>query len=151
MADKIVDLLQDILVDEHTASLLYATFSSILANDEINKLAEHYKDESKDEEVHAQEIMDRLLVLGESPAIGIVKEKIDVDAASMVSHTKTLEEGAVVKYNKLYKMANDAGDSVTAKLAVAHAADEESHREFAKAQLKLIEEIGDALWVSRWI
>jgi len=68
-----------------------------------------------------------------------------------MSHVKTLEEGAVVKYNKLYKLANEAGDSVTAKLAVEHAEDEESHREFAKAQLKLIEEIGDALWLQKWL
>jgi bacterioferritin (cytochrome b1) len=151
VADKIVELLQDILIDEHTASLLYATFSAILANDEINGLAKHFKTESKEESIHAKEIRDRLLILGEYPAIGVGKEKIDTDASSMMSHVKTLESNAVDKYNKLYSLAISSGDSVTAELAKDHAVDEESHREFAKAQLKLVEEIGDSLWLQKWL
>ena len=149
--DKIASLLQELLIDEHTASQLYATFGAILDNDEIKKLADHFKSESSDEVKHAQAIRERLLVLGQYPTIGVNAEKVDKDPLEMMSHTKTLEEGAVIKYNKLYKMAMDEGDSVTARLATEHAADEEEHREFAKGQLNLSEDIGDAIWLQKWL
>ena len=148
---KITEALQDILVDEITASALYGVFSAVLANDDVNKLADKFKDESADEAKHAREIEDRLAFLEEMPTIGIAKEKTVRDPVEMVAVTKRLEKGAVEKYNKLFTLAVEQGDSVTAELARAHAADEEAHLNWAEGQERLIEQLGDGLWLHGWL
>ena len=76
---------------------------------------------------HAEEIAERLNLLGEKPTTKPDPIEVGESFEEMINNNINAEEEAVKLYREIIKMANDEGDYVTAKLFTAILEDEEEH------------------------
>ncbi|GGB57708.1 bacterioferritin [Roseibium aquae] len=139
----VIEYLNKALRHELTAVNQYWVHSRLLEDWGYGKLASKELEESKEEQAHAQDLMDRIIFLEGLPNLQVldplrigqsVKEVLECDLAA--------EYVARALYHEAREVCREAGDFVSMSIFETLLADEESHIDFLETELHLVERIG---------
>lgn len=146
---EIIEILNEALTAELTAINQYFVHAKMQQDWGYLSLAEKTRDESIDEMKHAETIIERILYLEGVPnlqRLGAVRVgqtiteqfRLDLEA----------EKEALVLYHKGAVLGREKDDIGTAELFEELLVDEEEHIDWLETQLGLIDQLGEALYVS---
>jgi bacterioferritin len=148
--DQLVELLQEARSDEFETVINYQTNAIALSGVKAQEIADSLSADVGEELGHAEEIGERISVLGGEPrgsyAIEMSQEELQppeeaTDELSVVEGVIEAESDAVATYRELIEAAEEAGDPVTEDLATELLADEEEHlAEFEGFKAGLLDE-----------
>jgi bacterioferritin len=140
---EVLKNLQEALKAELTAISQYFLHSKMCANWGYSRLAAHYRKESIEEMVHAEKLMDRMLLLDGAPnMVDLGPINVGKNAKAMFESDLALEMHASKHLNGAIKTATNAGDNASRALFEEILADEEEHIDYLEGQLHAIDEIG---------
>jgi len=149
---EIVELLNDVLTAELTAINQYFVHAKMQENWGYGHLAEHTRDESIDEMKHAERIVDRILFLDGTPNLQRLSPlRVGETVVEQLRTDLQLEMEAVPRLNAGIAAAVGAGDNGTRDLLEVILVDEEEHIDWLEAQLTLVEQVGEAMYLSQQI
>lgn len=140
---KVIDHLNTILKNELTAINQYMLHARLLGHWGLTKLAAHEFGESKEEMLHADKIMQRLLFLDGKPNMQDMHKLMIGDSVESVLHNDLkLEEVAIPALKAAITDCEKLQDFVTRDLLKAILTDEEGHVDFIETQLELLARMG---------
>lgn len=148
----VLRLLNEQLTSELTAINQYFLHSKMQADWGLTELARHTRAESFEEMRHAEDLTDRILLLGGLPnyqrkfvlRIGqTLREQFDSDLALEIDVVERLKPGIV--------MCREKQDSTSATLLEKIMAAEEDHIDYLQTQLELMDKLGDALYTAQCV
>jgi len=140
---KVLELLNEALKNELTATNQYWLHYRLLDNWGVEKLAEYERGESIDEMKHADRLAERILFLDGLPnfqALGRLRIGENVEEILRADMEAELQ-GAKL-YRDLIAHAETVHDYVTRDLAREILADEEKHIDFIETQFEMIGRMG---------
>jgi bacterioferritin len=146
----VIELLNEVLTNELTAVNQYFLHARMQKNWGFAKLAEHTYDESIDEMKHADLLIERILLLDGHPnvqrldAVRIgenVPEQFEADLAVEVHAMEALRRGIAA--------CREHGDDVTRLLFERILASEEEHVDYLETQIRLVQTLGEANYLSQ--
>ncbi len=140
---NVIKHLNNALKGELTAINQYFLHAKMLEDWGVTKLAKHERAESIEEMVHAETIIDRILLLGGLPNLqDLGKLNIGETVPEVIEGDLKLEREGIAGYRAGIKVAEEAGDYTTADIFKAILADEEGHEDHLETQQKMIEDMG---------
>lgn len=141
---KIIEILNDLLVGELTATDQYLMHGEQYADMGLPGLAEHTLHESLHEREHAQAIIQRILFLEGKPDLSKRDAlNIGADVKGMLESDLDLEYKVVKHLKKAIEACEKAEDFVTREMLLLQLEDTEmDHAYFLEKQLKLIKLTG---------
>ncbi|HYL36616.1 MAG TPA: bacterioferritin [Bryobacteraceae bacterium] len=140
--DKVLENLGIALKAELTAINQYFLHAKMCENWGYFRLGQHYRQESIDEMVHAEKLMNRILFLEGTPNMtDIGPIKVGRNVKAQLENDLALELGAVKHLNSAIKQAAEAGDNASRALFEEILADEEEHVDYLEGQLHAIGEM----------
>lgn len=141
---KIIEILNDLLVGELTATDQYLMHGEQYADMGLRGLAEHTLHESLHEREHAQAIIQRILFLEGKPDLSKRDAlNIGADVKGMLESDLDLEYKVVKHLKKAIEACEKAEDFVTREMLLLQLEDTEmDHAYFLEKQLKLIKLTG---------
>ena len=143
-------LLNEQLTSELTAVNQYFLHSKMQASWGFTELAAHTRSESFEEMTHAERLTDRILLLDGLPnyqrlfslRVGqTVREQLEADLAIELEVVDRLRPGI--------QLCRDRQDSGSANLLESIMLDEERHIDYLEAQLALMDQLGEATYLSQ--
>lgn len=143
-SEKVIERLNEALHLELGAINQYWLHYRLLEDWGYGKLAKKEKEESLEEMVHADKLVERIIFLEGHPNLQTVaplrigrtvKEVLEADLAG--------ELEALASYKKSREICREEGDYVTMAIFEELLSDEEGHTDFLETQLELLEKIGD--------
>lgn len=141
--NTVIKHLNEALKGELTAINQYFLHAKMLEDWGIHKLAAHEKTESEEERVHAEKIIDRILLLGGEPNVGdLGKIYVGQNVKEIIECDMQLEEEGIQGYRQGIKVAEEIGDYTTSNMLKEILAEEEEHLDHQETQLKMIEDMG---------
>jgi len=149
---KIIEALNEVLTAELTAINQYFIHAKMCENWGYKRLAEHNRHEAIDEMKHADELIERILLLEGVPNVQRlgkvnvgekVREQLELDLA--------VEKEAVARLNSAIELAVAAHDNGTRELFEELLTSEEDHIDWLEAQLELIEQVGEQNYLAQQI
>lgn len=139
----VIKCLNNSLKGELTAINQYFLHAKMLEDWGVTKLAKHEKAESIEEMMHAEKIIDRILLLEGLPNLqDLGKLHIGQNVKEVIECDMKLETAGIAEYREGVKIAEAAGDYITAELFKSILAEEEVHLDHQETQLKMIEDMG---------
>ena len=147
---KIIDLLNDVLTAELTAVNQYFVQAKMAENWGYERLAKKFRDESIGEMRDADELIGRILFLEGVPNLQrlgqvnvgqSIKEQLGLDLET--------EKAAIERLNAGIASARAEGDNGTRELLTEILVGEEEHANWLEAQLTLIAQTGEALYLTQ--
>ncbi len=140
---KVIQILNERLVEELTAISQYMVHSEMCANWGFHKLHEAIEKQAIDEMKHAETLIGRILFLEGTPSVSkLHKMKIGRNVEEIVAVDEDAELDAVKAYNASIAACADAGDNSTADMLTKILQDEERHVEWGETQRELIKQVG---------
>ncbi len=140
---EVIKHLNNALKGELTAINQYFLHAKMLEDWGVTKMAKHEREESMEEMVHAEKIIDRILLLEGLPNLqSLEKLHIGQNVKEIIEGDMILETDGIAGYRAGVKAAEAVGDYVTADLFKAILAEEEEHLDHQETQLKMIEDMG---------
>ncbi len=140
---EVIKCLNNSLKGELTAINQYFLHAKMLEDWGVTKLAKHEKAESIEEMVHAEKIIDRILLLEGLPNLqDLGKIQIGENVEEIIKADMLLEIAGIKEYREGIAVSEKAGDYTTADLFKAILAEEEEHLDHQETQLKMIEDMG---------
>ena len=146
---EIIELLNDVLTAELTAINQYFGHAKLQQNWGYLKLAEHSRDESIDEMKHADTIIERILYLDGMPnlqRLGAVR--LGEDPVEQLRLDLEVEVEAVGRFNRGVALCVQHGDNGTRDMLEDMLRSEEEHVDWIETQLRLVEHLGEPLYLS---
>jgi bacterioferritin len=140
---KVLELLNEALKNELTATNQYWLHYRLLDNWGVHKLAKFERSESIDEMKHADRLAERILFLDGLPnfqALG--RLRIGENVEEILKADMEAEHQGAKLYRQLIAHAETVHDYVTRDLAREILADEEKHIDFIETQFELIARMG---------
>lgn len=150
--DRVIEVLNELLTFELTAINQYFLHSRMSDNWGYDRLAARLREISREEMDDAEEIIDRILFLEGVPnmqrlepvRIGeTVSEQLHLQAESEQRALSILGQGVAA--------ADDAGDRASREFFAARLQEEEGHLDWLETQLGLIDQIGEANYLTQQI
>jgi|SRR5688572_9508757 bacterioferritin len=150
--DRVIEVLNELLTFELTAINQYFLHSRMCDNWGYDRLAARLREISREEMDDAEEIIDRILFLEGVPnmqrlepvRIGeTVSEQLHLQAESEQRALSILGQGVAA--------ADDAGDRASREFFAARLQEEEGHLDWLETQLGLIDQIGEANYLTQQI
>ena len=142
-SEKVIDALNAGLTIELTAINLYFINSKMCQNWGLNALAKHFYDESIEEMVHAQKVIDRVLFLDGVPEIARYDViKVGKDPKSQIENSLELELKGHKTYNEAMLLAVSEKDHGSRELMEELLVETEHSVDWCEAQLDLIKFVG---------
>ena len=139
----VIKHLNQALKGELTAINQYFLHAKMLEDWGVTKLAAHEKAESIEEMVHAEKIIDRILLLEGLPNLqDLGKLHIGQNVKEVIECDMKIEEEGIKGYREGIKAAEAAGDYITSELLKTILAEEEEHLDHQETQLRMIEDMG---------
>lgn len=137
--EEVIEALNAGLTIELTAINLYFIHSKMCRNWGLNKLADHYYDESIEEMKHAEEVIDRILFLDGVPEIARY-DVINVGNTprDQITNSMALELKGVATYNEAIQLCIEKKDAGSRELMERMVVESEESIDWAEAQLDLI-------------
>lgn len=140
---NVIQHLNNALKGELTAINQYFLHAKMLEDWGVTKLAKHERAESIEEMVHAEKIIDRILLLEGHPNLqDLGKILIGENVKEIIESDMKLEINGIKGYREGIKAAEEAGDYVTSDLFKSILAEEEGHLDHLETQLQMIEDMG---------
>ena len=143
-SEKVIERLNEALHLELGAINQYWLHYRLLDDWGYGKLAKKEKEESLEEMVHADKIIERIIFLEGHPNLQTVaplnigrtvKEVLEADLAG--------EMEALASYKKSREVCREEGDYVSMQIFEQLLTDEEGHADFLETQLELLGKIGE--------
>lgn len=149
---KVIEALQEALHEELTAINQYFLHAEMCENWHYKKLGDFIKKQSIDEMKHAEELIERILFLDETPNLTQpMKLTVGKNVKAQLESDLALEVSAVALYNRAVQTAREEGDNASRELFERLLKDEEHHVDWLEAQLHQIDEIGYERYLSQQI
>jgi bacterioferritin len=146
----IIEFLNEALTAELTAINQYFLDAKMLDNWGFDRLADHFRDASIDEMKDAERITDRILYLDGVPNYQrLASVRVGETAMEKLRLALDVETEAIERYNRGVALARDKGDNGTRELLADLLVDEEEHADWLETQLHVIDEIGEAHYLSQ--
>lgn len=140
---NVIKCLNNALKGELTAINQYFLHAKMLEDWGVTKLAAHEKAESIEEMVHAEKIIDRILLLEGLPNLqDLGKLHIGQNVKEVIECDMKIETAGIEVYREGIKVAETASDYITADLFKAILAEEETHLDHQETQLQMIKDMG---------
>ena len=109
-------------------------------------------EESIGEMKHADEVIERILFLDGIPNMQrLEKVQVGETVPEQLALDLQLEIDAVGRLNKTIALAREAGDNGTRELAESILTSEEDHIDWLEAQLELIRQVGEEMYLAQQI
>lgn len=149
---RVIEILNEALTAEMTAVNQYFIASKMAAEQGLAKLAKEYYDESIGEMKHAEVIIERILFLDGTPnmqrlfPVGVGESPLEQFELNL-----EMEVGAVDRYRRGVAICTEAGDPGTRVLMETLLADEEHHVDEAQTELANLKQLGEQLWLAKWV
>ena len=149
---KVLKALNDVLRKELTGINQYFMHSRICRNWGYQILDDSIFKESVEEMQHADQIINRVLLLDGVPNVtGYDKIMVGKTVQEQLENDLGLEEGAIKVLHAGIAICNESGDHVSRELLERILADEESHVDWIEAQLNLMEQVGPQNYLAQQI
>jgi bacterioferritin len=149
---KVIDLLNEILTGELTAVNQYFLHAKMCQNWGYERIGEHIKKESIDEMKHADMLIERILYLEGLPNVQrLGKVNIGQSVVEMLKNDLAVESVAIPLLNKSIETCRNAGDNGSEHLLITILTSEEAHVDWLEAQLELVNQVGEAHYLSQQI
>ena len=150
--EKVIELLNEALTAELTAVNQYFIASKMAANWGYSRLAKSYYDESISEMKHAETLIERILFLDGFPNLQrLFHLRVGESVIEQFRLNFDMETEAVERYRKLIASCHEHGDPGSRTLAEEFLREEEHHVDEAEAELENLEQLGEALWLAKWV
>ena len=150
--DRVLEVLNDVLTAELTAINQYFIDAKMCANWGYDRLAEKFRHESIDEMKDADELIERILYLDGVPnmqRLGSVQ--VGDSVAEKLGLALDLEKAAIDRLNAGIALSVEVGDNGSRELMEKILVGEENHADWLEAQLSLIDQLGEPLYLSQQI
>jgi bacterioferritin len=135
---------------ELTAIIQYMVQSEMCQNWGYARLGGEIKKQAIDEMHHAEGLIERILFLDGTPAVGIaLTPKISPNVKAQLEDNLKDEMDAVKQYNGSVKVCVAAKDNGTRDLFEGMVKDEEEHTDHLEGQLNSIREMGIDNWLAQ--
>lgn len=141
---KVIDILNDLLAGELTASDQYLIHGEMISDLGLPQLAAHFLHESEHEHLHAKLIIQRILFLEGTPNVA-KRDALNIgkNVKAMLESDLALEYSVVKHLKKAIEACEKVSDFVTRDMLVTQLDDTEmDHAYWIEKQLKLIELVG---------
>ncbi|MBS4027785.1 MAG: bacterioferritin [Ignavibacteriales bacterium] len=140
---KLLETLNNLLADELSAISQYMVHSEMCENWGYEKLHTAIEKQAKEEMLHAEWLIKRILFLEGSPVVSKLSPmKIGKNVLEIVSNGQGAEMLAIAAYNEAIHLAHDVSDQSTADLLTQILKMEEGHVDWAEVQQTHIEQMG---------
>ena len=151
-SDAVIEILNEALTAELTAVNQYFIASKMAANWGYNRLAKEYYDESIAEMKHAETLIERILFLEGVPNMQrLLPVRVGESAIEQFRLNYEMERDAVERYRRAIALCSNEGDPGSRTLAEDFLRDEEAHVDEAEAELDNLAQLGDQLWLAKWV
>lgn len=148
-ATKTMENLQKAIQMELGAMHQYQLHSHVLADWGMDKLAEKMREEVQEEMTHADSFIERLIFLGGAPSLSLDAAITPAkDLKSLFEADLRDEKDTIDFYTQAARQAEDDRDIGSKKLFEDIVLDEEGHMDWLDNQLKLIERMGEGLYIA---
>jgi bacterioferritin len=149
---QVIEFLNEQLTAELTAINQYFLHAKMQENLGWVKLARHTRAESIDEMRHADILTDRILFLDGLPNLQrLFPLRIGQTINQMLQADMAVEVEAVDRLRRGIEYMRSVSDVTSANLFEAILADEESHIDYLETQLKLVEQLGEQLYLAQLV
>jgi bacterioferritin len=146
---EVIEHLNDVLTAELTAINQYFGHSKMQKNWGYNRLAEHSYHESIDEMKHADTIIERILYLDGMPNLQrLGPVRLGEDPIEQLRLDLEVEVDAVARFRRGIELCVQHGDYGTRELFEGMLSSEEEHIDWIETQLRLVEQLGEPLYLS---
>jgi bacterioferritin len=149
---QIIDLLNEVLTAELTAVNQYFLDAKMYDNWGYERLAERFRSESIDEMKDADHLIERLLYLEGHPnlqRLGTIRT--GESPVEKLSLALTLEQEAIARLNPGIALCVERGDNGSRDLLAEILEGEEDHADWLESQLSLVEQLGQAHYLTQQI
>lgn len=147
---QVIEALNAGLTIELTAINQYFICAKMCKDWGLNKLADHFYEESIEEMKHAEEVIDRILYLDGIPDIARYdKILVGPDPRQQIQDSHTLESKGVATYNEGVRLCLEVGDSGSRDLMERMVVESETSIDWAETQLDLIDRVGLERYLSQ--
>ena len=145
--DRVIELLNEALKNELTATNQYWLHYRLLDNWGIHRLAKFEREESIDEMKHADKLSERILFLDGLPNFQMLgRLRIGETVEEVLRADLGLELEALEQLKNAIAHCESVRDYVSKNLFEALLTDEEGHVDFLETQLDLMNRIGQQNW-----
>ncbi len=149
---KVLKALNDVLRKELTGINQYFMHSRMCRNWGYQALDQFIWTESIEEMRHADQIINRILLLDGVPNVaGYDKIMVGKNVKEQLENDLGLEDGAIKVLHAGIATCHEAGDHVSRDLLEKILSDEEHHMDWIEAQLHLIQEVGQENYLAQQI
>jgi len=149
---KLIDALNEILTGELTGINQYFIHYKMCANWGYKRLAKKNYEESIGEMKHADDLIERILFLEGVPNMQrLFKVAVGETPAEQLRLDLALEFEAQKRFNNAIALAVEVGDNGTRELLDEMLESEEEHIDWLEAQLTLIEQVGEKMYLAQQI
>ena len=152
VSPRVVELLNDALTFELTATNTYFLHARMLDNWGLTRLGKVFYDLSIDEMRDADDLINRILMFDGHPnlqKLGAIT--VGESAEEMLRLALDSEKAAVAQFNASARECHDLGDHGTAAVFEEMVRDEEKHADWFESQLGAIERVGIAPYLAQHI
>ena len=150
--ERVIEFLNEQLTAELTAINQYFLHAKMQANWGYTKLAAHTRAESIDEMRHAEVLTDRILFLEGLPNYQrLFPLRVGETVAEQFKADMLIEVDAVDRLRRGAEHMRSVGDITSAKLFEDILADEEHHIDYLETQIRLLETLGEALYLQNLV
>ena len=148
----VIQLLQAQLKNELTAINQYFVHYRMFKHWGFERMAKKEHEESIGEMKHADDLIERILFLDGIPNMQrLSKVAVGETPAEQLRLDLALEYDAQKKFNQAIALAVELGDNGTRELLDDMLESEEEHIDWLEAQLTLIEQIGEKMYLAQQI
>ncbi|HEY2505100.1 MAG TPA: bacterioferritin [Streptosporangiaceae bacterium] len=149
---QVIEFLNEQLTAELTAINQYFLHGKMQQNFGWVKLARHTRAEAIDEMRHAELLTDRILFLEALPNYQrLFPLRIGQTAPQMFQADLAVETEAVDRLRRGIEYMRSVSDVTSANIFEAILADEESHIDYLETQLGLLDQIGEAHYLTQLV
>jgi bacterioferritin len=149
---KIIQALNEVLTSELTAINQYFVHAKMCENWGYQKLAAKKREESMEEMKHADEVIDRILLLDGIPNMQRLSPvKVGEEPVEQHQVDLALEVDAQKRLNDAIALCRDKADNGTRELLERILKDEEDSIDWLESQLHLVKEVGRERYLAEQI
>jgi bacterioferritin len=149
---QIIELLNEVLTAELTAVNQYFLDAKMFDNWGYQRLGERFRSESIDEMKDADHLIERLLYLEGHPNLQRLGAlRTGETPIEKLSLALTLEQEAIARLNEGIALCVGLGDNGSRDLLAEILEGEEDHADWLESQLSLVEQLGQAHYLTQQI
>jgi len=149
---EVIDKLNELLSEELTAINQYFLHAEMCGDWGYERLHERIEGRSRQEMVHAEKLMERILFLEGRPIVSeLNKITIGDTVLKQLTNDQVAEVDAIKMYNDAVALTAKLGDNGTKVLVESILTEEEAHLDWIEEQLDQIEQMGYERYLNKQV